>query len=165
MSIIGGADGPTSVFLAGELGVNWINFLGLITVIIILIPNVIYGLKNKGVKNLCRNKVMNILEQIGRYGCMIFMIFNIGIPEFGYNSEIYFLVGFLFVSVLLALYIIFWVVYFVNRSMFTGMVLAIIPSLIFLINGVTLRYWPLLVCAVIFSVAHCYVTYVNHKKV
>ena len=27
---------------------------------------------------------MNILEQIGRYGCMFLMIFNIGIVESGF---------------------------------------------------------------------------------
>ena len=41
ISIIGGADGPTSVFVAGKLGMNWLNTFGLVLVILLLIPNII----------------------------------------------------------------------------------------------------------------------------
>ena len=53
-AIIGGADGPTSVFLAGELGANWINIYGFILVASLLIPNIIYAVKTKEQKNKCR---------------------------------------------------------------------------------------------------------------
>ena len=39
ISIIGGADGPTSVFVAGKLGMNWLNTFGLVTQIC-PIPNI-----------------------------------------------------------------------------------------------------------------------------
>ena len=64
--VIGGADGPTSVFLAGRLGGGWINVFGLCIVIAILVPNIIYAFRFRGVENKCTNKVMNIIEQIGR---------------------------------------------------------------------------------------------------
>ena len=41
-SIIGGADGPTSVFIAGQIGCGWFNTYGLIFLILLLIPNIIY---------------------------------------------------------------------------------------------------------------------------
>ena len=50
ISIIGGADGPTSVFIAGKLGMNWINFFGFILVILLLVPNVIYACKERNQK-------------------------------------------------------------------------------------------------------------------
>ena len=31
ISIIGGADGPTSVFVAGKLGMNWLSTFGLVS--------------------------------------------------------------------------------------------------------------------------------------
>ena len=43
ISIIGGADGPTSVFVAGKLGMNWLSTFGLVLVILLLIPNIIYA--------------------------------------------------------------------------------------------------------------------------
>ena len=86
ISIIGGADGPTSLFLAGKLGMNWLNISGLIFVVLLLIPNIIYAIKVKNQKNKCSNKFLNVMEQIGRYGCMFLMVFNIGIAEFGFRS-------------------------------------------------------------------------------
>lgn len=86
ISIIGSADGPTSVFLAGKLGLNWLNLFGLIFVVLLLIPNIIYALKAKNQQNKCTNKFMNIMEQISRYGCMILMVFHFGIAEFGFPS-------------------------------------------------------------------------------
>ena len=47
MSYIGGADGPTSIFLAGKVGVSWINLFGLIIFLLIMIPNIIYFIKFK----------------------------------------------------------------------------------------------------------------------
>ena len=86
IAIIGGADGPTSVFIAGKLGMNWLNVFGLIFVVLLLIPNIIYAVKVKNQQNKCSNRFMNIMEQIGRYGCMFLMVFNIGIAEFGFGS-------------------------------------------------------------------------------
>ena len=44
ISVIGGSDGPTSIFLAGKIGTNWLNIFGLIIVALLLIPNIIYFL-------------------------------------------------------------------------------------------------------------------------
>ena len=53
---------------------EWLNVFGLIFVALILLPNIIYAFKFRDKQNKCTNKVMNILEQAGRYGCM-FLIF------------------------------------------------------------------------------------------
>ena len=64
ISIIGGSDGPTSIFLAGKIGFSWINTFVLVMVVLLLIPNIIYGFKFRNVKNQCRNSAMNMLEQV-----------------------------------------------------------------------------------------------------
>ena len=64
ISIIGGSDGPTSIFLAGKVGFSWINTFGLVMVVLLLIPNIIYGFKFRNVNNQCRNSAMNMLEQV-----------------------------------------------------------------------------------------------------
>ena len=46
---------------------GWINLFGAGFVILLLIPNIVYALKNRGEKNLCDDRAMNLLEQIGRY--------------------------------------------------------------------------------------------------
>lgn len=45
---IGGADGPTSVFIAGQTGENWINIFGFIVIILMLLPNLIYAFYYRG---------------------------------------------------------------------------------------------------------------------
>lgn len=57
---------------------GWINIFGLVFMVIIMIPNVIFALKCKdGFENKWENKFIEALEQIGRYGCFAFMVINI----------------------------------------------------------------------------------------
>ena len=44
------------------------------------------------------------------------------------------------------------------------LLLAAVPSLLFLLDAITLRYIPLLICAVLFTVGHIYVTLDNIEK-
>jgi hypothetical protein len=160
--MIGGADGPTSVFIAGELGnTSWLNIFGLIIVALILIPNIIYAIAVKGQKNKCKNMFMNILEQVGRYACMLLMIFNVGIAEFGFSNVALFLAYLFGNAVLLVAYWVVWILYFKKPSFGKQIALAVIPTAIFLLCGVTMGHWLLVVFAVVFGVAHVYVTCKN----
>lgn len=159
MSIIGGSDGPTAVFIAGKLGMDWLNVFGLILVILLLIPNIVYAIKFKDQKNLCTNKFMNILEQIGRYACMFLMVFNIGIAEFG-SVEAFLIYSIGNVALLLSYWII-WMLYFHKQSFGKQIALAILPTCLFLLSGITMRYCLLILFGVVFGVGHVYVTYKN----
>ena len=161
MSIIGGADGPTAVFIAGKLGLDWLNVFGLILVILLLIPNIVYAVKVKDQKNLCTNKFMNILEQIGRYACMFLMVFNIGIDEFGFGSVGAFLIYFIGNVLLMLSYWIIWILYFYKQSFGRQITLAILPTCLFLLSGITMRHYLLILFGVVFGVGHVYVTSKN----
>ena len=65
-SIIGGADGPTSVFIAGQIGCGWFNGYGLLFLLLLLIPNIVYAVKCKDAVNICTDTWALIMEQIGR---------------------------------------------------------------------------------------------------
>ena len=162
VSIIGGADGPTSVFLAGELGTkSIINIFGLIIVILILVPNIIYAIKVKDHENNCQNKLMNILEQIGRYGCMFLMVFNIGIFELGFIS-VATVLAYLFGNlILLVSYLVIWVLYFKKPEYPKQIALAVIPTIIFILSGITSLHILLIIFGIIFGVGHIYVTKQN----
>ena len=161
ISIIGGSDGPTSIFLAGKVGFSWINIFGLIIVVLLLIPNIIYAFKFRGVENQCRSSAMNKLEQIGRYGCMFLMIFNIGILEFSFSSIGMFLFYTVGNVVLLIAYWIIWMLFFQKQDNWKRMALAIIPTVLFLMSGIALRHILLIIMAVIFGIGHIYVTKAN----
>ena len=161
ISIIGGSDGPTSIFLAGKVGFSWINTFGLIMVVLLLIPNIIYGYKFHDVRNQCRNRVMNILEQIGRYGCMFLMIFNIGILEYSFSSIEMLLLYIVGNVVLMTVYWGIWMLFFHKQDNWKRMVLAVIPTVLFLMSGITLRHVLLVIMALIFGTGHIYVTKAN----
>ena len=161
IGIIGGADGPTAIFVATSPG--WINFFGLIIVVLMLIPNIIYAIRHRGEKNRCTSKAMNILEQIGRYGCILLMVFNIGLKEFGFSSAPGLLVYLLGNGLLLLSYWVCWAVYFKKPRGSVAMAMAVIPTGIFLLSGICLRHWLLVTASMLFGAAHIYVTNANNK--
>lgn len=66
---------------------KWFNWYGLIFIAVIMIPNVIFAVKCKdGFINKWNNKTVETLEQIGRFGCFILMIFNVQYTYFGFFS-------------------------------------------------------------------------------
>ena len=76
ISIIGGADGPTSVFVAGKLGMNWLNTFGLVLVILLLIPNIIYAVRVKNQKNKCTNKFRSRVQTMQNRICRIILSYG-----------------------------------------------------------------------------------------
>lgn len=127
-SIIRNADGPTSVFVAGKTGSgqtvigqlgfawNWINVFGLVIVTLILIPNIVYAVRHRSERNLCENRFMNLLEQLGRYGSMIFLCLYFGGSEFGFSSVAEFLCYLIGSAILLLTYWILWVIFFIWKD-------------------------------------------------
>ena len=212
-----------ALFYAGKVGTalksggggfpftwNWINLFGLLIIALLLLPNIIYAIKHKDGRNLCENRCMNVIEQTGRYGSMLFMIFCLREGGYGFSSVALFLVYFFGNALLLVVYWVVWGIYFhVTRTEVTGCVkgvtsflpyrkfrpgrgrmrsilriasqrqffiagkhrsesvgilkmsLAVIPSCLFLLSGITLGYFPLIVSAILFAVGHIYVTYKN----
>ncbi|AUS97212.1 hypothetical protein CDQ84_18995 [Clostridium thermosuccinogenes] len=142
---------------------GWINLFGAAIVIILLIPNIFYAIKNKDIENRCRNKIMNAIEQIGRYGCIILMWLPLFVWKFEFKSFEIFLAYLVSEGLLLFAYVFIWILYFKKRSYWKAMALAIIPTFIFLISGLALHHWLLVVCAAMFGVGHIYVTYINSR--
>lgn len=147
------------------------NIYGLMIMVLIMLPNMIYSIKCKAAKNVCANKVMNLLEQLGRYASMFFMVFNfdlaiaggIRITELGFSSVGAFLVYLFGNALLILVYWVVWFLYFIKQNLAKSMALAIIPTCIFLLCGITLQHVLLVISAVIFGVGHIYVTYRNVK--
>jgi hypothetical protein len=143
---------------------GWINIFGAGFVILLLIPNIVYALKNRGEVNMCTNKGMNAIEQIGRYGCMALMWLPLLVWEFGFKSVPEMLLYFAGNGTLLLLYWLVFARYLKERTAKRALVLAILPACVFLLSGLLLRHWLLMGFAVLFAVGHIYVTAVNVKK-
>ena len=140
---------------------GWINVFGAVIVVLILIPNIVYAIKFRGEKNLCTNRVMNLIEQIGRYACIILMWLPLLVWKFGFQSVFELL---LYLSGNGALLLAYWIVFFRHmrkKSTASALTLAILPSCIFLMSGILLRHWLLAAAAVLFAAGHIYVTLKN----
>lgn len=143
---------------------SWFNFIGLIFVAVILIPNIIFAAKNKdGFQNFYQNKFVEIFEQIGRFGCFITMFFtppflNLGFKINGAKTA-YIITG----AVLVALYCLGWIVFGRENSVRKSLALSIIPSVLFLESGLLSLNFPLIILSLIFAPCHIIISYKNAK--
>ena len=143
---------------------EWINIFGLLFIIVIMIPNIIYAIKCKdGFANKWNNKIVEVIEQIGRFGCLGFMIFNIPGTWFGWWSDEAFAIYLIVNIILLILYCIIWIICFKENTVFRALALSILPSIIFLFSGIMSRSVLLIVSALIFAPAHIIISYKNAK--
>ena len=141
---------------------SWFNYYGLIFIALIMIPNIIFAIIHKdGFTNKYKNKPAEILEQIGRYACLILMVFNIPYTYFNFWFENALIVYLLVNAVLCAAYLIFWVVCWDNNGKLKALSLSIIPTVIFLFSGIVVANIPLIIFAVLFGVNHILLSYKN----
>lgn len=141
---------------------KYVNFWGLIFVVIILIPNIVFAISCKdGFENRYQNKLVETLEQIGRFGCFFSMFIVVPYMNKGYwfqqGKAIYLILGFLFVG----LYCLGWIVFWKENSIRKSLYLSMIPSLLFLESGVVSGNILLLIFAVIFAPCHILISYWN----
>ena len=140
---------------------GWINVFGAVIVGLMLLPNILYALKNRGEENRCANRWMNLIEQIGRYGCIVLMWLPLPVWKFGFRSVAEMVLYLGGNGLLLAAYWLVYARYFRERTLGQALALAIIPSCIFLMSGLLLRHWLLVGFALLFAVGHIYVTVKN----
>ena len=143
---------------------GWINVFGAVIVILMLVPNIIYAIRNKDEKNKCTNRFMNVIEQIGRYACIILMWMPLLVWKFGFPSVSEMLIYFIGNGCLLLSYWIIFAVYMKKKSRKRALALAVIPTCIFLLCGLLLHHWLLAAFAVLFGVGHVYVTMKNSEE-
>jgi len=141
---------------------SWFNYIGLIIVILLLVPNIIYAIKIKEELKY-QNKVLNNLENIGQYGSMFFMVFNIPYTwmqfYFNYAKYVYIGVNALLVIAYLVIYLIMWK----KNNIVKSMLLSVIPSLIFVFSGVMIGSIPLILFGLLFSVTHIFISVKSAK--
>lgn len=141
---------------------KWFNFYGFIIMIVIMIPNIVFSLTNKdGFQNKYMNAKLEMLEQISRFSCFTLMIINIPFLTKGYwfsNGE----VVYIFLNIILCtLYCLFWIVFWNKSSVTKSLLLSIIPSAMFVADGIILLNIPLIIFSVVFSICHITISYKN----
>ena len=143
---------------------EWFNVFGLVFIVVIMIPNIVFAVRCKDdFDNKWNNKVIEMIEQIGRFACIGFMIFNVPGTWFGWWSNeafaIYLIIDFLLIS----LYCTIWFIFWKKNNVFRALALSIIPSVIFLFSGVMSRSILLIIATILFAPAHILISYKNAK--
>ena len=143
---------------------EWFNYYGLIFMSLVMIPNIIFAIKNKNnIQNQYQNKLVEVIEQIGRYGCVVFMIFNIPFTYFNFWFDFALIVYLSVNGTLCFVYIVFWMICWNKNKLFKALSLSIVPSVIFLFSGILLASIPLIVFSVLFAISHILISYKNVK--
>ena len=141
---------------------KYFNVFGLLFVIVILIPNIVFAVKCKdGFENHYHNKLVELLEQIGRFGCFISMFLILPCMNKGYwftqGKSIYLILG----SGLVIMYCLGWIFFWKENSVRKSLYLSIVPSLLFIESGIISGYVLLVIFAVIFAPCHILISYKN----
>ena len=159
--MIGSSDGPTSLFLAGELGMGWLSLMGLILVALLLLPNILFTVKKQETTGCYIKGWVDQVEKVTRITTMLLMIFQLGVSAEGFSSIGAFFLYVFGNAVLVIIDWILWILYKRRQTLKRRLILVEIPCIVYLLCAVTLHHWLLLVSAVIFAVSH---THVQQEK-
>ncbi|MBR3597817.1 MAG: hypothetical protein IKJ82_00485 [Oscillospiraceae bacterium] len=142
---------------------NLINFIQVAIVWILIIPDLLFSI-HKGKRESGCSKAASITEQFGRYASMLLMVLPLGIWEFGFASPEETVLYFIANGILLLTYIVLYVFFFKKQNLVSAIILAVIRILVFLLCGILLRHWFLIIFAIIFAVGHLPVTIKTFKE-
>ena len=141
---------------------EWFNPFGLFFMSAIMIPNIIYAARHpEGFANKWCCKAVELIEQIGRYGCFALMIFNISGTWYGWWSDEVFAFYLVVNTVLVTLYCLTWMIGFRKKPMLRAVLLSVLPSLVFLFSAVMSRSVLLGLFALLFAPAHILISCKN----
>lgn len=143
---------------------GWISLCNILILAGMLIPNICFALHSPGQGKREQGKWITVLEQIGRYGSMALMVLPLGVWKFGFPSVAAMLLYITGNLGLLIGYLATWFSFSRKPTPGKALALAILPTIVFLLCGLTLSH-PLLVgSALLFGAAHIPITWRNFQS-
>ena len=95
---------------------------------------------------------------------MILMVLPIGMNEFGFSSSEEMLIYVFYNITLISVYNILWRLFNKQKRIKQAFILTLIPFIIFLLNGIVLRYPALIIFTVIFGIIQFYTILKTNTK-
>lgn len=134
---------------------GWINWINVAAIAYLILINGIAAGKGWSDSFSSKYWMVNLLEQIGRYGSMLFMILPVFVKgwKFGFGSVAEMFIWIFATILSLLIYTVLW---FQKAKGSEGVLcgLAIIPAVLFLLNGILLRHPALIAVSLIFGIFH-----------
>lgn len=141
---------------------SWFNYYGLIIIIFLMIPIIIMSIRHKeAFVNQFNCPKLKIAEQIGRYGSLFLMVFNIPFTYVGWifdGAEIVYLIV---NGALLIAYELIWIIMRNKNNMERAILLSGIPSAMFVFSGIMIVNIPLILFSLLFAVCHITISVKN----
>ena len=145
-----------SLFDGLTIEFGWITVFGGITVLLLVIPQIIYQIRFKNRKRRRVPDAIPIIEK-GLWGlCCVLTIMNASFLKYGFDSNILFIIYLLGNVVLFFIYYIVWISFFIKPSFGKRVTAAVVAVLVFCLSGVTLTDIFLIVAASLFGTCHIY---------
>lgn len=141
---------------------GWISLWNGVFVLLLLVPNIVYARKHPHTGGMSRRAALNILEQVGRYASMAFMVLPFPAVKFGYANGFALAAHLFGATALLIGYWCVWARYAHERTRRSALALAILPCTVFLLTGIALWHPPLIASALLFGAGHIPVTLETH---
>ena len=134
---------------------DWFNWYGTVIVAFLMVPNLFFLMKQKEQGHKAyRNLKLEIPEQIGRIGCIIFMMLQIPYACRGVWLANGWIVSCVGNGILLAANYAFWILCWNRYPRFRALSLSILPSVLFLWSGILTANLPLLATVLLFAPTH-----------
>lgn len=137
---------------------GFINVFGLMFAVILAIPNIVYAKTHRVDLSVIDNRAMLYIERIGKYSSLILMSFNIGVLEEGFTSPVmqkYWIVS---TTLLTAVYVILWIMFFKKETKGFAYLLIITASFIVIQSGLLEVKTLLLTAGIVYLIGEMYVT-------
>lgn len=135
---------------------GFINVFGLLFAAILAAPNIVYIKSHKTNLSLIDNKAMLYIERIGKYGSLFLMSFNIGILEEGFTSALMQNYWMISTSVLTAVYVLLWLLFFKKGTKGVYYLLTITASFIVIQSGLLQVKTLLLTAGIVYLIGELY---------
>lgn len=128
---------------------SFINIFAMMIDTLIIIPEMLHALR--GIQNDSHvSKKIKVLIYVFKYASLILMFVPLGVNKFGFASVFHMLVYLISNCVLIIAYIVIFIINLRKRLVRLELVLLYIVTAIYVISGLVLGHYLLVICALIY---------------
>ena len=134
-----------------------VNISGLLFAIALLVPHIVYAKTHTYDKSVISNRAMLYIDRIGRYCSLFLMAINVGVLEEGFTSDLMRDFWFISTAIMIAVYILLWILFFKSERKLVAYLLAIISAIIIMMSGLLQVKTLLLTAGIVYLIGELYV--------
>lgn len=135
-----------------------VNVYGLLFVAIMIAPHIVYARTHSYDTKLVENRAMLYIDRIGKYCGAFLMAVNIGVLEMGFTSALMKEFWLYSTAVLVAIYIVLWIIFLKTEKKRIAYVVTILAGFILMYCGLLQVKSLLLFAGVVYLAGELYLT-------